>query len=557
MSGKRRTNGPMLVLAVVALSTAFLLLHQALRPLPASVLTYTDRSSQYRDAPFSREESVGISVLTALQAAQGYPDGTFHPDRTINRAEFLKIVLKSSQRAKELPSRPDRCFPDVRRADWFSAFVCFAKKQDIVAGYPDGLFHPENTVTYVEALKMLAGIYAHPLTVAAQDEWFSPHVRAAKEHGVFLFPDLPLDAPLTRGQMARLASAFRAEHEGELAEYLRRERGEEEEVQEEGGTSSAQASSSMSSDVAVMQPPVTSHHLLLGEVSLPIAEGTFVNSQEDAVIRRVNLRLDGKVKSLKAVHFLDAEGNTLGMLHVDTNDTENRRNWLLDFDVSQAPHFSSEREATFFFSAELEKRGMGGVPGELLRVQRVSLTLQNLAESVSWEITPATQNFPTHQTIQARITSVRNAGDSQGTIGNGVQKNVAAFAFLGVSLPETTLFLEELLFQIRGQNVDTSQWRLERQGGPSIECFRADQEGTTVTCPIIAEEFGILHESPTVFILHADVKHTDDNASLQVILDAKGGVGENGALRWSDGTGHYNWVDLPTPLAAGTQWEVK
>lgn len=544
-----------LTLAVVAVSTAFLLMHQLLRPSPASVLTYTDQSSRYYDAPFSAEEAMGVSVLTFLGAVEGYPDGTFRPDYTLNRAEFLKIVLKSSPLSGELPPRPDRCFPDVRREDWFSSFVCFAQKKSIVTGYPDGLFHPEHPVRYAEALKMLVEIYEYPRAVAAQDEWFSSYVRVAKEHGVFLFVTLPLDSPLTRGQMARLASAFRAEHEGELPEYLGWEQGKKNDGQEEQVSSSSEHdASSVQSSVAILGP-VTSHHLLLGEISLPIAQGTFANPQEDAVIRRVNLRLDSKVKSLKWIHMLDVAGKRLGSLHVETDDTEERRNWLLDFDISQSPPLSHEEESTFFFVAELEKRGIGGVPGELLRVQRIALVLQNTAASVSWETTPATQIFPTHQTVQSQITRIRNDGEAQGELKDGTQVRVAAFAFEGSVLPEASLYLEELLFSVQGDNVDVSQWRLEEEGGASIECFRAYRDDTTVTCPILAEEFSALGESPTVLGVRANVKHTGDDASLQLLLDAPGSIGENGAIRWSDGTGHYNWVEHEGPLAKGTLWK--
>lgn len=543
-----------LTLAVVAVSTAFLLMHQFLRPLPASVLTYTDQSSRYGDAPFSAEEAAGISLLTTLGAVGGYPDGTFRPGNALNRAEFLKIVLKGSKRSGELPSHPDRCFPDVGREDWFSSFICFAQKKSIATGYPDGFFHPENPVNYAEALKMLVEIYEYPRTVVAQDEWFSPYVRAAKEHGVFLFPALPLDGSLTRGQMARLASAFRAEHEGELTEYLGWEQGHSADGKEESMSSSSESDASSAPSSATARGPIASHHLLLGEISLPVAQGTFMNIQEDAVIRRVNFRLESKVKSLKAVHLLDAAGNTLGALHVDTSDTQDRRNWLLDFDVSQAPHISPEGESTFFFSADIEKRGMGGVPGELLRVQRISLVLQNPAASVSWEVTPTTQKFPTHQTVQARITEIRNVGEVQGTMKDGVQAEVAAFAFEGNLLPETSLYLEELLFSVQGNGVDASQWRLERQGGTSVECFRTYRDDATMTCPILAEEFGTLSGSPTVFTLRADIKSVGDDVSLQVLLDAPGAIGENGAIRWSDGTGHYNWVDRERPLAEGTLW---
>ena len=574
MQWRHRTGVGVLVLAlVVAASAASFLARRLLHSFPASVLVDADRSLQYTDAPFSMEEAAGIGFLTSLGAVEGYGDGTFRPGDTLNRAEFLKIVLKSSPRSSELPSRPMRCFPDVRRDDWFSPFVCFGKEQGIVSGYSDGAFRPENPVNYAEALKMLASIYEYPRTVAANDEWFSPSVRAAKEHLVFLFSDLPLATPLTRGQMARLASAFRAEGEGALKEYLEREGGEDDEesamstvgqvgivgetLQQEGTVAEGEKEAQPSPMVRGSDGDVRSRQLLLGGISLPIARGTFLNPQDEAVVRRVHLRLDRKVKSLKGVHVLDAAGNELGSLRVDTNDTEERRNWILDFDISNAPRLSSGAEQSFFFAAELAMRGMGGIPGELLRVQRISLMLQNPAAGVSWEIMPAEQTFPVHQTVKARITGVRNAGEAQDTLNDGKQMGVATFAFEGDLLPETSLHLEELLFSVWRHNVDASGWRLERQEKASIECFRTYRDDMTVTCPIITEEFGILHDFPTTFILRADVKRTGDNASLQVTLDAPGSIGESGALRWSDGAGHYNWVDLPEPLAEGTKWEVK
>ena len=61
----------------------------------ALALDFSDATARYKDAPFPKAETAGISLLTNAGALQGNPDGTFAPRRTLNRAEFLKIALLS------------------------------------------------------------------------------------------------------------------------------------------------------------------------------------------------------------------------------------------------------------------------------------------------------------------------------------------------------------------------------------------------------------------------------------------------------------------------------
>ena len=132
-------------------STALVLL------IPATVLAldYHDATPRYKDAPFTRSESAGISVLTNLGVVSGYPDGSFHPERTLNRAEFTKIALLSRGTIVVSSSDASNCFPDVKADQWFSRYVCLAKTRGVVKGYPDRKFHPERSVNYLEALKIL------------------------------------------------------------------------------------------------------------------------------------------------------------------------------------------------------------------------------------------------------------------------------------------------------------------------------------------------------------------------------------------------------------------
>lgn len=556
MQERHRTWSKTLGLAVVA-SAALLLVYQVSRPLPASLLTYADQSSRYADAPFAPEEAAGISLLTALGAVEGYPDGTFHPERTLNRAEFLKITLKSSPRSQELPSRPSRCFPDVRREDWFSPFVCFGKEENIIAGYPDGLFHPGNPVNYAEALKMLVEIYGYPRAVVAQDEWFSSYVRVAKERGVFLFSALPLNTPLFRGQMARLAAAFRAEHEGELSQYLMQERDETPVAASMSSAFSGATTIHSSSSVpSATSASVRSHLLLLGALSDPITDAVFLNNRGDVFLRKVTVRLDRKVKSLRGIHMRNADGEEIAVLSVDTNDTQERKNWLVTL-AGTGTRIPSE-ELHLQFSADLFERGMGGVAGELVHVDRMTIIIQDVGGESSWELLPTEKHTPYHQTVQGRITAVRNALEEDGVLEKGADRLVGTFAITGEALPATTLSIKEFQFTVEEVGVEGAKWRLQRDGVGGVTCFRSSSNSHLITCPIIEGGIGELVSDPVTFKILADVKVTAAGQStLRVFLDAPGGVGEEGAVRWSDGTTDYTWLELPQPVALGSLWQVR
>lgn len=77
----------------------------------------------------------------------------FDPEAPITRAEFLALLF----RAEHLPSGTGSLLPsDVPATHWAAAYIGTAGKDGIVNGYPDGTFHPEGTINRAEAVKMLA-----------------------------------------------------------------------------------------------------------------------------------------------------------------------------------------------------------------------------------------------------------------------------------------------------------------------------------------------------------------------------------------------------------------
>lgn len=160
-----------------------------------------------------------IKAITLLQEAglfTGYPDGTFGPQRSINRAELLKVLIASLGADVTIGEGSD-CFPDVRSSDWFSPYVCFAAQQGWVAGYPDGTFRPDRPVNLAEALKMFvtirqyeSGDRRHPATGYERGQWYTPYVDtmlskdAVSLETVTGNDDDGLDNPLTRMRAAEI-----------------------------------------------------------------------------------------------------------------------------------------------------------------------------------------------------------------------------------------------------------------------------------------------------------------------------------------------------------------
>jgi hypothetical protein len=158
-------------------------------PISSGPVVFSDVlvSDDYYDA---------ISVLTELLLFEGYSDGTFKPTRTINRAEFMKLLLKGDFDFMDDDEKATykNCFPDVQD-QWFANYVCLGAESGWVKGYSDGLFHPERTVSRAEVLKIiyLSADVDIPSFVNTSDlpyddvfgsAWYAPYVVQAYKDGL-------------------------------------------------------------------------------------------------------------------------------------------------------------------------------------------------------------------------------------------------------------------------------------------------------------------------------------------------------------------------------------
>ena len=138
------------------------------------------------DIPFS--DHLGHRWQSAIEfvynrgIVQGYPDGTYKPDKTLNRAELLKVVVASSfDKWSYDYYDSESCFDDVEANQWYTQYICFAKAQGIVQGYDDGTFKPGQEVNFVEALKIMFKGMDVPLTSSIEDPWYQKYYNTADD----------------------------------------------------------------------------------------------------------------------------------------------------------------------------------------------------------------------------------------------------------------------------------------------------------------------------------------------------------------------------------------
>lgn len=82
----------------------------------------------------------------------GYKDGSFKPDASISRAEFIALV----NRAFAFTESSESGFNDVSQNDWYYNEVLRAKAAGYIGGYQDGTIKPKNNINRQEVAAILS-----------------------------------------------------------------------------------------------------------------------------------------------------------------------------------------------------------------------------------------------------------------------------------------------------------------------------------------------------------------------------------------------------------------
>ena len=170
----------------IAIVTALCLTLTLAMPIGASAITVSDISDHWAKAT--------IQDWVDKEYINGYEDGTFKPDNNITRAEFMTLANK----AFGYTTTAAITYTDVEASAWYANEVAKAKAAGYIEGYPDGTMKPESTISREEAASIIMKIdkltadaaAANTYTDAAKLIWSKEAVGAVKTAQIMMgYPD--------------------------------------------------------------------------------------------------------------------------------------------------------------------------------------------------------------------------------------------------------------------------------------------------------------------------------------------------------------------------------
>lgn len=104
-----------------------------------------DCDKEFSDVKQDAWYSKNVSNMVATGIINGYPDGTFKPDKALTRAEFVAVICNAFKIEEK-----DTAFLDAK-SHWAKNQIVYASQNGWVNGYSDGTFHPDESISRAEA----------------------------------------------------------------------------------------------------------------------------------------------------------------------------------------------------------------------------------------------------------------------------------------------------------------------------------------------------------------------------------------------------------------------
>ncbi|MBQ6531129.1 MAG: S-layer homology domain-containing protein, partial [Clostridia bacterium] len=111
-------------------------------------------------------ERVNDSLITKTMLNPyivGYDDYVFGPELPISREELAAIFARLIANNLYMDQNYDTSFPDVPEK-WSKSYIGYLEGFNVVTGYEDGMFRPENSITRAEMAVMMAKAEGYDIT---------------------------------------------------------------------------------------------------------------------------------------------------------------------------------------------------------------------------------------------------------------------------------------------------------------------------------------------------------------------------------------------------------
>ena len=124
--------------------------------------------------------------------------------------KIVTVTLALAFLGTSVQAAESNVFSDVKKGAWYEDTLEWGLSKNMIKGYTDGTFKPNNTVTEAEFLTMLLRAYEPNLLSSAGQHWSEAYYKRAKElnYPVKSYTDLATrDDVVLRKQVAELISS--------------------------------------------------------------------------------------------------------------------------------------------------------------------------------------------------------------------------------------------------------------------------------------------------------------------------------------------------------------
>lgn len=121
--------------------------------IPLISATSAFAQTTFNDVPTNYWAQPFIQELASRDILKGFPDGGFRPNDPVTRAQFAAILSKATNKS---PIRGDVSFVDVSSNYWAASAIQKSYTTGFMSGYPGNIFEPTQNIPRVQILVSLA-----------------------------------------------------------------------------------------------------------------------------------------------------------------------------------------------------------------------------------------------------------------------------------------------------------------------------------------------------------------------------------------------------------------
>ncbi len=125
---------------------------------------FDSHATSFTDVPSTYWANQYIQFLSERNITNGYPNGTFKPEKPVSRAEFAVMLAKSQNVSNKNTSASSNRFTDLNPSHWSSSSVNAVSEQGWITGYPGNKFLPNKSISMTEMYVVLSKVLGKTAT---------------------------------------------------------------------------------------------------------------------------------------------------------------------------------------------------------------------------------------------------------------------------------------------------------------------------------------------------------------------------------------------------------